>query len=99
MSNPLAAWNPWFALSAQAARMCWDMQAVILLRSLRIAQGGARGDAETRRMIAEKAAALAQAQLTVTAAALKGDKKHRVAKKALTVYATRVRRNRRRLSK
>lgn len=99
MFNPLAVWNPWFALSAQAARMCWDAQAVMLLRSLRIAQGGARGDAEARRMIAEKAAALAQAQLAVTAAVLKGGKNHRFAKKALAVYSNRVRRNRRRLSK
>jgi hypothetical protein len=99
MFNPLAPWNAGFALSAQAVRMCWDAQTVILLRSLRIAGGGARADAETRRMITEKVAALAQAQLAATAASLKGSKKHRVAKKALAVYATRVRRNRRRLSK
>jgi len=63
------------------------------------AKGGARAEAETQRMITEKVAALAQAQLAATAATLKGSKKHRVAKKALAVYATRVRRNRRRLSK
>jgi hypothetical protein len=79
--------------------MCWDAQAVILLRSLRIAKGGARANAETQRMITEKVAALGEVQLTATAAALKGSTKRRVAKKALAVYATRVRRNRRRLSK
>ena len=99
MFNPLAAWNVWFALSAQAVRLCWDAQAVIWLRSLRIAKGGARADAETLRMVTEKVAALAEAQLAATAAALKGSKKHRVAKKALAVYSTRVRRNMRRLSK
>jgi hypothetical protein len=80
-------------------RMCWDAQAVMMLRTLRIAKGGARAEAETRRMITEKVAALAEAQLAATAATLKGRKKHRVAKKTLAVYATRVRRNRRRLSK
>jgi len=99
MFNPLEPWNAWFALSAQAARMCWDVQAVILLRSLRIAEGGAKADAETQRMITEKIVALAEARLAATAATLKGSKKHGVAKKALAVYATRVRRNRRRLSK
>ena len=99
MFNPLQPWNAWFALSAQAMRMCWDAQAVMVLRALRIARGGARAEVETQRMITEKVAALAEAQLAVTAATLKGRKKHRVAKKALAVYARRVRRNRRRLSK
>ena len=79
--------------------MCWEAQAVMLLRSLRIAKGGARAEAETQRMITEKVAAVAEAQLAATAATLKGNKKHRIAKKALSVYARRVRRNRRRLSK
>jgi hypothetical protein len=95
MYNP---WNAWFALSARAARMCWEAQTVMFLRSLRIARGGARAEAETQRMFTEKIAALAEAQVAATAAALKG-KKHRVAKKALAVYARQVGRNRRRLSK
>ena len=99
MFNPLGPWNAWIALSAQATRMCWEAQAVMLLRTMRIAKGGARAEAETQRMIAEKVAALAEAQIAATAVTLKGSKKHRVAKKTLAVYATRVRRNRRRLSK
>jgi len=79
--------------------MCWEAQAVILLRTMRIAKGGARAEAETQRMITEKVAALAEAQIAATAATLKGSKKHRVAKKTLAVYTRRVRRNRRRLSK
>lgn len=55
MSHP---WNAWFALSAQAARMCWEAQAVMLLRGLRMAQGGAKAKAEAQRMITEKVAAL-----------------------------------------
>jgi len=79
--------------------MCWEAQAVMFLRCLRIAQGGARAEAETTRMITEKVAALAEAQVTATAAALTGSRKHGIAKKTLGVYARRVRRNRRRLSK
>jgi hypothetical protein len=79
--------------------MCWEAQAVIWLRSLRIAQGGARAEAETARMITEKLAAHTEAQVAATAAALKGSKGHRVLKKVSGVYAKRVGRNRRRLSK
>jgi hypothetical protein len=79
--------------------MCWEAQTVMFLRSLRMAQGGAQAQAEARRMVTEKVAALAEAQVAATVATLKGSKKHRVAKKALGVYAGRVRRNRRRLSK
>jgi hypothetical protein len=79
--------------------MCWEAQAVILLRAFRMAQGGAKAESEGRRMVTEKAAALAEAQLAATVATLKGNKKHRIAKKTLSVYARRIRRNRRRLSK
>jgi hypothetical protein len=81
MSFRLGPWSAWFALSSQAARMCWDAQAVMLLRSLHIAQGGAQAKVETTRMITEKVAALAEAQMAATAAALRGSKKHRVAKR------------------
>jgi hypothetical protein len=64
-----------------------------------MAQGGARAEVEVQRMITEKVAALAEAQVAATMATLKGSKKHRVAKKALSVYSRRVRRNKRRLSK
>jgi hypothetical protein len=99
MYNSLERWNAWFALSSQAARVCWEVQAVMLLRGLRMAQGGAKAEAEAQRMITEKVAALSEAQVAATVATLKGSKRHRVAKKALSVYARRVRRNRRRLSK
>ena len=79
--------------------MCWEAQTVMFLRGLRMAQGGAKARAEAQRMVTEKVAALAEAQVAATVATLKGGKKHRVAKKALGVYAGRVRRNRRRLSK
>jgi hypothetical protein len=71
----------------------------MLLRGLRMAQGGATAEAEAQRMITEKVAALGEAQVAATVATLKGSKRHRVAKKALGVYARRVGHNRRRLSK
>ena len=79
--------------------MCWEAQAVLWLRGVRIAQGGAKAEAETTRMITEKVAALAEAQVAAMTTVLKGNKKHRVARKALGVYAKRVGRNSRRLSK
>jgi hypothetical protein len=99
MSYPLGSWNAWFALSSPVVRMCLDAQAVIWLRGLRIAQGGAKAEAETARMITEKVAVLGEAQIAATTAALRGRKKPAVAKKALAVYVKRVGRNRRRLSK
>jgi hypothetical protein len=99
MANLFRPWNAWLALSTQNARMYWDAQAVILLRCLRLAQGGAKAEAEAQRMITDKVAAFAEAQLAATGAALRGGKHHHVTKKALGVYARRVRRNRRRLAK
>ena len=71
----------------------------MFLRGLRIAQGGAKAEAEIQRMIGEKIVAFGEAQVAATMATLRGSRKHRVAKKALGVYARRVRRNRRRLAK
>ena len=69
------------------------------LRLVRIAAGGARGKAETQRMMSEKLAALAEAQAAVAASAIEGGSSHRAGKKMLGVYGKRVRANRRRLSR
>jgi hypothetical protein len=71
----------------------------MFLRSMRIAQGGAQAEIESTRMITEKVAALAEAQVAAAAGVLRGSKKHRLAKKALGVYERRVSGNRRRLAK
>jgi hypothetical protein len=99
MSNPMQAWNAWCALSLQAARVGWEAQGVIALRMMRLATQGAASQTEARRMVTEKVAALAEAQTTAVAAAVKGGKSHRVAKKVLGVYKKRVRANRRRLTR
>ena len=91
MYNPLGPWNAWFALSSQAARVCWATQ-VGMLRG--IAQGGAKAEAETDRMVIENVG-VGEAQ--IPAAARKSNKKHQVAKKASAVAAKRDRRNRHRV--
>jgi hypothetical protein len=92
-------WNPWLALSAQAAALGWEAQNVIALRLMRIAGGGARGQAEAERMMTEKFAAAFEAQAVVTASAMQGGADHRAGQKLLDVYGKRVRANRRRLSR
>ncbi len=99
MSNPIQAWNTWFALSLQAARLCWEAQSVIALRMMRLAAQGPGSQAEARRMVTEKVVALAEAQAAAACAAIKGGKDHHVAKKILGAYKKRVRANRRRLKR
>ena len=91
MYTPLGPWNAWFALSSQAARVCWATQAGMLRG---IAQGGAKAEAETDRMVIENVG-VGEAQ--IPAAARKSNKKHQVAKKASAVAAKRDRRNRHRV--
>jgi hypothetical protein len=99
MENPAQMWKSWFALSSQAAWLTWEAQTVITLRLMRLAQGGASAQAEAQRMVAEKLAAMAEAQGVAAAAAIMGGGGHRVAKKVMGVYRKRVRGNRRRLKK
>ena len=99
MSKPMQAWNEWCALSLQTARLGWEAQSVIALRFMRLAAQGSGSQAEARRMVTEKMAALVEAQAAAAAAAIKGGNSHRVAKKVLGVYKTRVRANRRRLTR
>jgi hypothetical protein len=89
MYNPLGPWNAWFALSSQAARVCWATQAGMLHE---IARAGAKAETETDRMVTENVGA-AEAQIPATAR----KSKHRVARKTVAVAAKRDRRNRHRV--
>ena len=91
--------NPWLALAFKAMQLGIDAQSVIALRMMRLAAGGARGQAEAQRMVAEKAAAVAEAQVATTTAIVTGRKDHVVAGKALGAIRKRVRANKRRLSR
>ena len=97
--NPMQAWNTWARLAMQAVATGFEAQSVMALRFMRLAAGGARAQSEARRMVTEKVMALGEAQSAAAVAAIKGDKGHRVATKALRVYKRRVRKNRRRLAK
>jgi hypothetical protein len=91
--------NPWVALTMRTFQLGLEAQSVIALRMIRLASGDVRGQEELNRMIVEKIAALAEAQMAAAGAIMNGHKDHVVARKALTVYRKRVRANRRRLSR
>jgi hypothetical protein len=88
----------WFPLAYEAAQLGFDAQRVITLRFMRLATGGASGQDEAQRMISEKSAAFAEAQIAA-AGPLAGGKSDVATKKVLAVYKKRVRANKRRLSR
>ena len=77
----------------------FEAQQVIGLRLMRLAAGGASGQAEAGRMVTEKFAALAEAQTAAVTTAIEGGNSHRLGKKVVGVYKKRVRGNRRRLTR
>ena len=77
----------------------FDAQSVIALRMMRLASGGAKTKAEMSRMVIEKGAAIAEAQVAATSAVMVGRKDHVAAGKALNVFRKRVKANKRRLSR
>ena len=89
--------NAWLALTFQTAQLGLDAQRVVALRLMRLSGGGAAGATEARRMVADKMAALSEAQFATAAAVLTGDS-HRLANKVLRVFQKRVRANKTRLA-
>ena len=90
--------NPWFDIGWEAWRLGMEAGAVIGLRTLKIAEGGAAGMAEAERMISEKV----QAGMDLQAIALTGGLGATPASasaRTLAHYRRRVNANRRRLSK
>jgi hypothetical protein len=90
--------NPWLRIGFDAWRLGVEASAVIGLRTLKIAAGGAAGDAEARRMVSEKLAAAAELQTKALAGGL-GLTSAAMASRTLSHYRRKVRANRRRLSK
>ena len=90
--------SSWFALAAKAAQLGFEAQNVIALRLMRLAAGRTSGHAEASRIISEKFATLAEAQMIATAGAAAGRSSDIVAGMILRTYKKRVRANRRRLS-
>lgn len=91
----LNLWQAYIRL-AQAA---WDANAVVALRLMRLASGGAPAQREMQRMVAEKGIAIAQAQAAAAAKMITGGGIAAMSKSASSVYRRKVRANRRRLAR
>lgn len=90
--------NPWIRVGFDAWSLGLEASAVIGLRAMKIAAGGAAGEAEARRMVSEKVdAGLALQTLAFTGGL--GVAPHSAAAKTVKHYRRKVRANLRRLSK
>lgn len=90
--------NPWFHACYDAWALSLEASSVIVLRSMKIAAGGAASEAEAGRMVREKIdAGLALQALALTGGL--GTTAHGAARKALAHYRRKVRANIRRLAK
>ena len=90
--------NPWMGLGWDAWALGMEASAVIGLRVMKLAGGGATAEAEARRMVAEKVdAALAIQTMALTGAL--GVTAPRVASNTIRHYRRKVGANRRRLSR
>ena len=88
----------WFSLMTKMVQLGMAAQNVAVLRLMRLAAGGTSSQAEVRRMVSEKFAALAEAHIIGTTAAVTG-RSANAAGKIFQIYQKRVRANRRRLSR
>jgi hypothetical protein len=90
--------NPWFAIGLDAWTLGLEASAVVGLRALKIAQGGAASQAEAGRMVSEKVEAALDLQLRALTGGL-GVTPASPSARTLAHYRRKVRANRRRLSK
>lgn len=88
--------NPWLA-GLRLAQLGIEAQSVIALRMLKFAEDGPFAKKEARRMVSEKIAAFAEAQMAIAMAVGFGRAETAPAK-AVAVYRRRVKANQRRLS-
>ncbi len=92
------SYTPWLRLGWDAYAMGLEAAGVVGLRTLKIAAGGAAGQAEAQLMVEEKVQAALSLQ-TMAATGGLGSSPHGAARKALVHYRRRVRANLRRLRK
>ena len=86
-----------FRIAFELARFGFDTWMVTSLRTLRLGPGGRAAVLEAQRMIAEKTAALFEAQVAAGVALATGSSSRAVARKLVGPYRRRVKSNRRRL--
>ena len=86
----------WSSLMFDASRLWTDAATVVALRSWRLMGGGPAAERELRRMVGEKLAAGTELAGALASGRVRSPKA--AARKALTVYGKRVRKNRRRLA-
>ena len=90
--------NPWLQLSLDAWSLGAEASAVIGLRTLKMAAGGAAAETEARLMVSEKVAATMALQAMAMTGQL-GLTPQRAAAKTMAHYRRKVSANRRRLQK
>jgi hypothetical protein len=83
--------SAWMKFSLDVARLGFEMQTVMALRMLKIARGGKAAEDEAQRMVAEKGFAFAEAATTLATGGSMN--------KAMRRVSSRVRSNKRRLSR
>lgn len=91
--------HPLLALSLQAAQLGVEAQQVIALRMLRLFGGDARAGREAERMITEKLMAATVTSMTAATALATGQSQTQVARRVIRSYRSKVRSNRRRLTR
>ncbi len=89
--------NRWFGIGFDAWSLGFEASAVMGLRVLKIAQGGAAGQAEAERMVSEKVDAAMALQAGALTGGL-GATPASAAARTIAHYRRKVRANRRRLS-
>jgi hypothetical protein len=89
---------PWVGIGLDTGRLGWEASTVIGLRTLTIAQGGARGREEAERMVREKVAAGLALQAKAWSGGL-GATPASATARTLAHFQRKVSANRRRLSK
>jgi hypothetical protein len=82
----------------ESMRFACEMQSVISMRMMHLAQGGPHAAAEASRMIAEKIDAFAEAETVLVNALSRGEEFLIAAERSYTSVRRRVRANSRRLS-
>jgi hypothetical protein len=92
-------YGSWFGTFIKATLLGMEAQQVIALRTLRLMGGGALAQREMTRMLMEKGTAATAASFDAATAALRGRDAMSVSRKTIRSYRTRIRKNRRRLSR